>query len=343
MWLLWSVYQNKVETLSILFVLLAESGMEFIMRKVLVTAGGTATAWHIVNVVEKFLKDDIEVVICDTNEPYLVPAAIKSKKAYKVPPVVDANYTSVISDIIKKESIDCIIPLIPQEAYMFAPDSEIISKLGIITTAPAIATSNLLTDKINLYTTLKSLSIPSPKVYSEKEVRPGTRYILKPRLGFGSQGITVIDGKDIRTIDEGIAIQEYCCSANYDEITVEVYNGSTGVHIFSRRRIATKAGVCVKMEPVDNELFLPTIIKIIKFIPCPKAFNVQFLRHNGEWKLFDCNLRLGAGTALSSAIGFQLTRALLAEVAGVKVQTDWFDIQKDVKAVLRVYQEVVVK
>lgn len=142
---------------------------------------------------------------------------------------------------------------------------------------------------------------------------------------------------------ENNIIQEYCNGSDYDEVTVEIFNGSVGLRIFARRRIATKAGVCVKMEPVDNTPFMPYIKKLVNNIDCPIAFNVQFLRDAGKWKLFDCNLRLGAGTALSTTIGFELTRAMIAEIVDLPIDDDWFSIDEEVKSVLRVYKEVVVK
>lgn len=313
------------------------------MKRILVTAGGTATAWHIVQVAKEHFVNNIEIQICDTNEPYLVPAVVTAKKVHRVPPVVDEGYVETIGKIVDEERIDCILPLIPQEAYLFARDSDFVREHGIDSTAPTLNTTNLLADKFNMYRTLCSLDISTPKVYGRNEIdREGT-YLLKPRLGFGSAGVEIVRGGELDKVTDETVIQEYCHDADYDEITVEVNNGKAGLHIFARRRIATKAGVCVKMEPVDASPIRPVIKKLINNVECPKAFNVQFLWHNGEWKLFDCNLRLGAGTALSTAIGFQLTRALLAEVAGDEVEESWFNVDKNIKTVLRVYQEIAVR
>lgn len=311
------------------------------MKKILVTAGGTATAWHIAQVAKEHLADLVEVQVCDTNEQYLVPVTAMNLKVHKVPPVVAPEYLKCVGKIVEDEKIDCIIPLIPQEAYLFAKDSKFINMHHIKSSVPPLETTKLLTDKLNMYHTLLSLNIPTPKILERDEALDSKKYLVKPRLGFGSSGVKVIMGSDY--VPEDCIIQEYCHDEDYDEVTVEVYNGENKLHILARRRIATKIGVCVKMEPVDGSIFFPHIKKIVENIVCPKAFNVQFLWHNGVWKLFDCNLRLGAGTALSTAIGFQLTRALLAELIEVDVEENWFKIDESVKAVLRVYQEIVVR
>ena len=62
-----------------------------------------------------------------------------------------------------------------------------------------------------------------------------------------------------------------------------------------------------------------------------------------NWCITDCNLRIGAGTALSTKIGFQLTRALLASLSGKKVENSFFNIDHSIKSVLRVYDEIAIK
>lgn len=260
----------------------------------------------------------------------------------------DQRYLNIVQNIIKKENIDVIVPLLPQEAYLFASDSEFIKENKIVTLAASLKTNELLTDKLNLFNTLTDLNIPTPNIYKLSDISKEKKYIIKPRLGFGSVGTKIVSGEILNEESDALdlennIIQEYCNGSDYDEVTVEIFNGSVGLRIFARRRIATKAGVCVKMEPVDNTPFMPYIKKLVNNIDCPIAFNVQFLRDAGKWKLFDCNLRLGAGTALSTAIGFQLTRAMIAEIVDFPIDDDWFSIDEEVKSVLRVYKEVVVK
>ena len=107
--------------------------------------------------------------------------------------------------------------------------------------------------------------------------------------------------------------------------------------------MATKSGVCVKMIPYNTDVFYPIVERLVLSMDMPIAFNLQFFKTDNVWKLFDCNLRLGAGTALSTAAGFQLTRAFIAELIGEKVLEEWFEVDSKVKSVLRVYEEVVIK
>ena len=316
------------------------------MKKILVTAGGTATAWHIASVVRDYFAEQISIHLCDINESLLVPGTSIVSKVHRVPLSSDNGYRDSVERVIKDEGIDVIVPLIPEEAFLFAEDARFVKDLSVQSAAPICETIHKLVNKGNLFLTMEMLGIPSPTVYEEKNISDRVLYMVKPRYGFGSSGIELLTGKQIRRKHpdpKHSIITEYCHENDYDEVTVEVFNGSIGLHTYARRRVETRGGVCVKMQPVDDSPFKAYIERLVGEIKCPVAFNVQFLHHNGKWKLFDCNLRLGAGTALSTAAGFQLTRAFLAEMAGLPVQECWLHPDPDVKSVLRVYQEIVIK
>lgn len=319
------------------------------MKKILVTAGGTAIAWHISKIAKEYFSRSLEVQVCDINEPYLVPASYYATKTHKVPYSNDNKYIDSIDNIITKEMIDVIIPLLPLESIIFASDSDYIIKKGIQTTAPSLEVTENLTDKHKLFESLNLIGVSTPKIFESPElIEARERYIIKPRLGFGSLGIDVLSGREILNrqdiwSDPDLIVQEYCSNDDNDETTVEVFNTKELFRIFARRRVATKSGVCVKTEIVDDSPFYDPIHKLVTNMDLPVAFNAQFLNHNGCRKLFDCNLRLGAGTALATAAGFQLTRGLLACIAEEKIEEDMFNVDKSIKSILRVYDEIVIR
>ncbi len=85
------------------------------------------------------------------------------------------------------------------------------------------------------------------------------------------------------------------------------------------------------------------IQKIVELLEMPMVFNVQFVHHDGCWKVMDVNLRLAAGTGLSNAAGFQLIRALLAGLLGMTTNEEWFQTDESIRTILRVYQEISVR
>lgn len=275
----------------------------------------------------------------------LIPAATLVHKFHRVPPIIDPHYLEHMYSLLEKESIDIIIPLIDLDLFLFPSDSPRLYELGIISTAPPLHTVCTLSDKRSLHHFLISQGIPTPSLYQIDEIDPHETYVVKSAVGFGSRNFRILKGSDIVVahIGDDNIIQEFCAPENNTyEITAEIFCSGDILKIFCRERIETKAGVCTKMKPFSDESIELSLKKLTSSILCPTAFCVQFMYNAGKWKIIDCNLRLGAGTALSSAIGFQLTRALLLTLLQQSVPDEIFLVNPSVKSVVRVYDEVVI-
>lgn len=309
-------------------------------KKILITAGGTATAWHLCNVIKEHFDDKIEIHICDINDEYLVASSIFAYKFHKVPSIYEDNYKEYMFNLLKNEKIDIIIPLIDFDLVTFCNDSFELKSINVISTAPLLNTTETLTNKKNLEVFLKNNNIPYVPSVTQDKVIDDKQYVIKPIRGFGSRGVEILSGGEIKRkeIEEDILIQEKC---NKKEVTAEIFNGDF-LSIFVRERVETKSGVCTKMVPFYNEQVLESLKKLVSLIKCPIALCIQLMELDGIWRITDCNLRLGAGTALSTAIGFQLSRSFLASLVGDTVSDDWLKPNTKVKSVLRVYKEVVV-
>ena len=311
------------------------------MKNILLTAAGTATTWHFCNTINTFFNDDFNIFLTDTNEKKFVPASIFTNNFFQVPSVFEDDYLPKMHKIIKENNIDIIVPLIDFDLFYFSKDNEILKELDTISTAPPLNTVETLTDKKKMWSFLKNNNIPTPQLFNRKQLINDQKYIVKPQKGFGSRGVEKLFGRDAKKLtDNNLIFQEACTPG---EITAEVYNGEQ-LKIFQRRRVETKSGVCTKMEPIYFEQIDDSIKKLVSNIECPEAFCIQFMQNQqNNWCITDCNLRIGAGTALSTKIGFQLTRALLASLSGKKVENSFFNIDHSIKSVLRVYDEIAIK
>ena len=311
------------------------------MKNILLTAAGTATTWHFCNVIKTFFNDDFNIFLTDTNEKKFVPASIFTNNFFQVPSVFEDNYLQNMYKIIEENDIDIIVPLIDFDLFYFSKDNEKLKKLNVVSTAPLLNTVETLTDKKKMWNFLNNNDIPTPQLFDRKQLTDDQEYIIKPQKGFGSRGVEKLLGKDAKKLtDDSLIFQEICKPI---EITAEVYNGKQ-LKIFQRRRVETKSGVCTKMEPVHFEQIDDSIKKLVSSIKCPEAFCIQFMQNQqNDWCITDCNLRIGAGTALSTKIGFQLTRALLTSLIKKEVKEELFNINPAIKSVLRVYDEVAIK
>ena len=165
---------------------------------------------------------------------------------------------------------------------------------------------------------------------------------MRREVGCGSIGLRTVVGGEGYTPHPGSILQEKCDGGD-TEITAEIFNAQGKLRVFCRERVATKSGVCTKMRPLDVPEIEDYIRTLTGLLPCPAAFCAQFMQHRGRWNLIDCNLRIGAGTAMASAAGFQLVRAFWANLCDQPVPDAWLQPDPTVKAVLRVYQEVVIR
>lgn len=318
--------------------------------KLWVTAGGTGSAWHICQIAKKYYADEIELFVSDINEAELVAASTLADHFFVVPPVRQEGYADVMYRLLQDNQIDVIIPLIPWEQPFFSPDREPFQKLGIRSLAPVIKTSQILNDKVSLCRFCETNDIPTIRIFSlqdmqEGRIKPENIYFAKAREGFGAAGSRKLPGKDLRAEDfENSVIQEYCGDENgIHEITVEAFWNKGSLHTVARERLEAKSGVCTKAKICRAAQAEQVISQMTGLLEFPMVFNVQFIRHEGKWKVMDVNLRLAAGTGLSCAAGFQLIRAALATLLGKEIKEEWFEIKPGIKSILRVYQEIIIE
>lgn len=319
-------------------------------KKVWVTAAGTGSAFHICTIAKEHFADEIELFVSDINEPFMVAASALADHFFKVPPVKDAGYKDLMYKLLKENEIDLIIPLIPWEQPLFAKDNQEFAELNIATLAPDTATDERLNDKESLAVFCQEMGIPTIRIYSCDEWKKGlipedSQVFLKAKAGFGSMGARKLWAKELTEADfKDCVVQEFCgTESGTDEITVEVFNGSGKLYSIARRRLESKSGVCTKAEIVDAPELEAVIKKLVDTLSLPVVFNVQFVQHENQWKLMDCNLRLAAGTGLSHAAGFQLIRGMFASFLGQNVEDSWFETEKGIRTILRVYREIVIR
>lgn len=308
-------------------------------KKILITSAGTATSWHICQIIKQYYGDVFEIHLCDINPRDLVAASIYTEYFYQVPPIKSDGYKPYLSELMKKIGVEYIIPLIDFDLMEFPCDDDNLANLKILSTAPELKTTSTLSNKLNMNRFLIEHQIPTPKIFDKTQISKDNKYFIKPIMGYGSNGIAIRSAEELTNISiDGRLIQELCSGP---EITAEVYNGDI-TKIFQRERIEIKAGVCTKMKPVNYKEINTIIYQLIECIKMPKAFCIQFMiNQEGKWCVTDINLRLGAGTAMATAIGFQLTRAFLYHLlSGNDSKKDWFCVDSEITSVLRVYKEV---
>ena len=307
-------------------------------KNILVSAAGTATAWHIVNVIKKHFKDKLNIYVCDTNPKHLVATSTLADKFFQVPSFFDENYYSHMLNLLIEQSIDIYIPLIDYDFINFSQDNPDLIKNGIISLAPVSEVAELITNKRVMYEFFTFIGVNVPKIFSNNEIEDEIEYFVKPVRGYGSKGTRILKGREIQKHDD-IICQSICLKP---ELTVEVYSDTNNLISLGRERIEVKAGVATKAKCFYDDEVHSIITKIAQNVSLPLASCIQFMKDsNNEWSLIDLNLRIGAGTALSSAIGFEIVRAVFEKILNGEDVKQFLKIPSNPRYIVRAYQEIV--
>lgn len=310
------------------------------MKTVMVLSGGTGTAWGICGALEKVSQGNLNLVVCDINPPQLVHTSVLANEYVVVPPIKDEYYYKSILYLLDQHKVDILIPLIDFDLQLFSRDNCDLIKRGIFSTAPEKKTFVALSDKRNLWKTAQDLGVPTPKLYTIDDICVENDYFIKPVVGFGSRGAKRVSGEEIIAYDcKEYIIQELC---QPEEITVDISSVFGVTRSVCRERVETKAGVCTKARVFYDAQIASYIERISEHLKLPECCCAQFMKGNsGEWLLTDFNLRLGAGSALSAAVGFDI--AFCAAASWLETEIVLPVIPEEEHYVVRHYSEIVTK
>jgi len=306
-------------------------------KRIFILSGGTASAWHICNLIKECFADNFILYVGDINDRSHIPASVFSDKYFKLPLVDSPDYYGYMLNLFKKEKIDILVPLMDKDLITFSNDNPDLLKINILSTAPDTKLMDICKSKIKISKFLSSNGVIVPIQYEEDNIDPKKSYFVKPDEGFGSKGAAMLEGKDI-DFSKKIIVQEIL---NPPEITVEVFKKDDFLSFVSRERLEVKSGVCTKARFFYDDKLDEVINRIDSLLPFPIASCVQFMKNNdNEWCITDLNMRLGAGTALSSVAGFGLTSAFLSVLSNKKDFKDHLGTVLNNQIVVRVYNEI---
>jgi hypothetical protein len=294
-------------------------------KKILISAGGTASALHLVRVLKANYAGVVEGHVCDINPAHLVAASLEADGYVRVPAVTEDGYRQAVLDYISRQGIGVYVPLIDMDLEAFPGDDPDLAVAGCASTAPTREVTGLITDKRRCFAWLAESGLPVPRVYTEDEISESGRYFVKPLRGFGSRGARVASGEELvrmRTQSvpgsglDDLVVQEICSGP---EVTVEVFHHGGVTRTLCRERIEVKAGVCTKARVFFDDELDALVCRMVGAVSSwPVASCVQFMKNaDGAWVVTDVNLRIGAGSALCSAAGWDLSRAALASWLGL--------------------------
>ncbi|MCK9567648.1 ATP-grasp domain-containing protein [Candidatus Pacearchaeota archaeon] len=245
----------------------------------------------------------------DANCPISEVATIIKGFHWKYP-----RLQSHLEDMCEKHDIKLVIPL-QDEAIPLCCD--------LTVPCPAsLEAAHICFDKREFESFLSKYSeypIPHP-MYNG-------RIIAKPRFGFNSRGISIIDCFDDYNGDrDNIVFQRYIEGIEY---SVDCYfnRDSELVGYVPRQRVVVQGGEVIQSTTMNRnnplyEKFGEFIARAFRSIRAVGPYCIQFIENDGNIYVIEANARFGGGVILSLEAGFDIIQLILADyVWGFEIAT----------------------
>jgi carbamoylphosphate synthase large subunit len=277
-----------------------------------------------------------------------VAAAALADEFEQVPAVADEAFPDHVAEALARHGADTYAPILDAEIVAAARlRDEGRLPPGLVTLAPSAEVAALCLDKLEMARWLEREGLPTPPT----DAAPTARWdpagvVVKPRTGFGSAGVAVVDEEDdlARAVERagGDAIVQRRCEG--PEVTVDAFRGRDDrIRAVCRERVEVKAGVSTKARVFDDPEIEELARALAEGLDLRGASCFQLMRApgRGRWEVTDVNPRPGAGTRLSAALGVDVLAATLADAWGLDPSPFLPPLAGD-GWVVRAYQELVV-
>lgn len=288
------------------------------------------------------LRANLQAADCEAD----FAAAEAVNRAHQVPPITSGQYIGALLDLVRREEIDLLIPLIDNELVALSVAREQFTEAGcgaIISSPEVVHTCR---DKLATYGFLTRHQIDTPRTWTPEELLRRDRhdypYFLKPRFGSASKGNSVLMNQAdmeafVPRVPDAI-IQEFVEGVEH---TLDVYTGLDGVPrcVVPRERVEVRGGEVTKARTVRHEGIIQTGVRVATALGgCMGLITIQLiLTPDGRIRVIEINPRFGGGVPLAIHAGADFPRWLLMEWLGQKprIRLDHF---KDGVLMLRYHQ-----
>lgn len=234
----------------------------------------------------------------------------------QAPLTSDKGYLDWLRQTIKKHHVDMVIPGIEADMLAWNNERDEIAKAGayVLLNNPELIA--LCADKWNFYEKLQaaesSLAIESRLngTFAELKEAYGLPFLLKPRRGFASKGIVVIDSEEAfnEASDKlgAVLMAQPIVGSNDEEYTVSAFfDEDSGLHcLMGLKRKLSKEGFTEKAETVDVPGVEAAITDLAELLHPVGPTNFQFRMHKGQLKLLEINPRVSSATSIRTAFGY---------------------------------------
>jgi len=268
-----------------------------------------------------------------------------------VPEIGSGKYIEALADIVQREKIDLLIPLIDSELPGIASAVGRFSALGCRALISSESVVRVCRDKLLTYRKLTEAGIDTPTTWpwvaAVEQKYHRFPYFLKPRAGSAAIGNYVVRSVDeLRAFGARVKdaiVQEF---VNGTEHTLDVYVDFVGRVrcVVPRKRLEVRTGEVSKGLIVKDPAIMAVGHRVADALgECRGIITVQcMVTPQGRIRVIEINPRLGGGAPLSIHAGADFPKWILQELLGQKPRINPTGFRDDL-AMLRYDESVFVQ
>jgi carbamoyl-phosphate synthase large subunit len=257
-------------------------------------------------------------------------------EGFLVPKITDDDYLDRLLEIVHREGVKIIIPLLDTELPVLSQNRDLFLRAGCQVMVGDVEQILLTRDKARSVERFRELGFEAPRVYQEDELGDPEAFtyplFLKPANGSSSIGATRInDADELRWHSARVESPVVQSFEEGEEFTIDVFADLQGIArcAVPRRRLETRAGEISKGITVKDPVMMDAASRLVTTLGgCRGCVTLQcFRRPDGRCVFFEANLRFGGGYPLSYAAGANYPAWILRMVAGESIPffDDWED------------------
>lgn len=237
-----------------------------------------------------------------------------------LPRADDAHYFEEVEKILKKYSIDLIIPMSEAEIRLWYRSGNTEVFAGVPVVMPNKEVFDVAIDKLGTSEFMKSHGLPYPWTMLVEDGAPRELPCIVKSRGTGSKGgVEVVDDSSVSyfsTARPGNIWQEYL---EGDEYTAGVYgcqNGEIRTIVMKRKLSGGMTGYTMGGEVVDEPEITRVLTELAKGLKLKGSINVQLRLTKKGPVVFEINPRFSSTVVFRHRLGFKDVIWSLEEKAG---------------------------
>jgi carbamoyl-phosphate synthase large subunit len=234
----------------------------------------------------------------------------------QVPRTDAPGYLDWLLALLRKHHVDVAIPGIDADMYAWADHSAAIESAGTKVVINSLDLISKCSDKWEFYERQLELRLPyAIPSYLDMDFdflkeKCGLPFLLKPRRGFGSKGIVVIETEEqftkIDPTKHASLMAQPIVGRDDEEFTVSAFCDGHGSYsaIMALRRKLSRDGFTEKAEVVNAAEFSEAVRDLCKAFSPIGPTNFQFRKTDHGLKLLEINPRISSSTSIRAAFGY---------------------------------------